>query len=422
MGKGMECFVTKYDVGSSAGGERVVLEDSIMRKGSLAMAGSKIMEGFVSPLDATVVTRLETAGINIVGKATMDEFGASGLFIGQGAQSQGAESQETESQGAESQGERQGSGAVAAVAGGLADFALCNDYTGAVGVEAAAKGLCYIHPTYGTVSRYGLIPSVPSMDQIGVLCKAPAEGARLLSAIAGHDPKDGAMFPAPNAEGGGPGDGRGEGPEHVPTAAGAARSGGSGCPRPKLRIGLPVNVIARSPDAAAIMGFVNGFETTEFELKYAEAFAPVMQILCCAELCNSINRYDGIKFGYRAKGYNGLHELYTMSRTEAFGPDAKLAAIVGSMVLSQDKYMRYYDKAMRVRRLIKESLNFGRYDAIIMPADAGSESSRFLQALPRLCGLPAVTFAAGGCAMTLIADSRREDMLIKGLTQCNTKQ
>jgi len=408
----MECFAAKYDVGGPARGERVVLEDSIMHRGRPVAAGSKIMEGFVSPLDATVATRLEAAGISILGKAAMDEFGASGIFMGLGA----AQGEAAHTGAALAAQAKRRSGAVAAVAGGLADFALCNDYTGAVGVEAAASGLCYIHPTYGTVSRYGLIPSVPSMDQIGVLCKAPADGFRLLSVIAGHDPKDGAMFPGPDP-----------GSEELSVGGSV---GGSACaevdkivPSPSVPVlGLPANVLSQSPDAALITGFAKGLETSELELKYVEAYAPVMQILCCAELCNNINRYDGIKFGYRAKGYSGLRELYTKSRTEAFGPDAKLVAIAGSMVLSQDKYSRYYDKAMRIRRLIKESLDFDSYDAIVLPANAQFESRFFLQALPRLCGLPAVTFSANGCAMTLVAGPRREDILIEVFGQCNTKQ
>jgi len=321
--------------------------------------------------------------------------------MGQG-DNQGAANQGADNLGAA----RQASGAVAAVADGLADYALCNDYTGAVGVEAAANGLYYIHPTYGTVSRYGLIPAAPSMDQIGIVCKDPADGFRLLSVIAGHDPKDGAMFPGPDPENG------------ALSAGGAGRSGGTACPNYKLRIGLPTNVLAKSPDAAIIDELMKDFEPQGFELRYVETYAPVMQILCCAELCNNINRYDGIKFGYRAKGYSGLRELYTKSRTEAFGPDAKLAAIVGSMVLSQDKYLRYYDKAMRVRRLIRDSLDFSKYDAIIMPANAQPGPPGFLQALPRLCGLPAVTFPARGRAITLIAGSRREDVLIKVLGLC----
>ena len=141
-----------------------------------------------------------------------------------------------------------------------------------------------------------------------------------------------------------------------------------------------------------------------------------MQILCCAELSSSLSRYDGIKFGHRADTYNDIHELYALSRTEAFGEDVKLAALVGAMALSQEYYDKYYDKAMRIRRLIKESISFDSYDAIIMPSAGVDPSSAVAQhALPRLCGLPAAAFMFNGECFTLTAGARREDVLRKAL-------
>jgi len=386
----VDYFVTKYESDCPGGAARAVLEDSIMHKGRPATAGSKILENFISPLDATVITRLEAAGVCIPGKTKMDEFGCSGLFSNSEFGIRNSEFN---------------TGAVTAVADGVADFALCNDYTGAVSSYAAARGLCYVHPTYGSVSRYGLIPAVQSMDQIGVVCRTPAEGFRALSMIAGLDPKDGAMFPD------------------------AERNSDFGIPKSEFRIGVPKNVLTQIPDsqASAVNEFVKELTTVEFELKYFGAYAAVMRILCCAELSNNITRYDGIKFGYRTENYDGLREIYTKSRTEAFGEDTKLAAIIGSMVLSRGNYMRYYDKAMRIRRIIKESLCFDLYDAIVMPCGAesgiaGQETSGdcvgqnaalalALHALPRLCGLPAVTVPHCGGGVTLIAAANREDIL-----------
>jgi Asp-tRNA(Asn)/Glu-tRNA(Gln) amidotransferase A subunit family amidase len=177
----------------------------------------------------------------------------------------------------------------------------------------------------------------------------------------------------------------------------------SSAPHGKLRIGMPSNALAQGSDSIIAEKLALDFETVEFELKYVDAYSKVMQILCCAELCNNISRYDGIKFGYRAEGYRDLKELYTKSRTEAFGADVKLAAMAGAMVLSQGNYIRYYDKAMRVRRLIKESLDFDAYDIIAIPAA--------LRALPQLCGLPALTIPLSSGAVTLVADAGREDVL-----------
>ena len=403
----MDYFITKYDAGQVPDSECAVLEDTIMHKGHPVTAGSRMLEEFVSPFDATVVTRLEAADVAILGKSRMDEFGAAGLFLDW---SQAVD------------------GAVSAVSDGAALFALCNDYTGAIRRQAVARGVCYIHPTYGTVSRYGLIPAVPSMDQIGVICKNPTEGFRVLSIMAGHDPKDGAMFPDEySAE---PGEKREEKSWYAQSTArneaeASAKSGelreqlsrasvNESAEDVKLRIGVPVNVLSGVEDVSAVEGFVKSFETKAFTLKYFDMFSLVMQVLCCAELSSSICRYDGVKFGFRAGDYKNLNELYTKSRTQAFSTEVKFAAIVGAMALSHENYNRYYDKAMRIRRLILESLRYDNYDAIVMPAPT-TDSGIAYHALPQLCGLPAVTFPFNGGGVTLIAGARREKMLIKAL-------
>ena len=370
----MEHFITDYKIVNPAGPERAVLEDSIMHKGRPVTAGSKILENFVSPIDAAVVTRLETAGITILGKTKMDEFGIAGLF---------------------EDASLEPSGAVSAVAEGIADFALCNDYSGAVGQQAAMRGLYYIHPTYGTVSRYGLIPAVCSMDQIGIVCKTIADGSRILSIISGHDTRDGAMV------------------------MGEIRNSEFGMRNnSRIRIGVPQNIFPKIPGEASSVGFIGDFETVYFDLKYFNVYAQVMQILCCAEMNGNVSRYDGIKFGYRTDRFADLHELYTKSRTEGFGPDAKLATVIGAMVLSQEYYSRFYDKAMRIRRLIKDSLEFGKYDVILL-SPLGQESDRKLElhALPRLCGLPALTVPFGSSWITLVADVRREDILFSAIKE-----
>lgn len=310
-----------------------------MQKGKPATAGSKMLADFISPIDATVAERLESAGIDITGRARMDEFGLRGLLSGSECQSLNA--QDGALTGAVDVFEAMGS-----LTGGKPDLIFCNDFNGSLSHAAAAQGVYYIHPTYGTVSRYGLIPAVSSMDQIGVACRTPENGFRALRIIAGYDPKDGAMIP-----------------EKVTGK------------------NVPANLICE----------------TGFESGYSGLYAQVTQILSCAELSNNISRYDGIKYGYRAKEYNSLQELYTKSRTEAFGPELKLAAILGTMVLSQENYKRYYDKAMRMRRVIKESLDFDNYDVIVTQCPL----------LSRLCGLPSLTTPE----RVYIADAGREDIL-----------
>jgi len=401
----MGCFITDYKTDIPAGGESVVLEDSIMHKGRPVTAGAKMLENFISPLDATVVTRLEAAGVTIIGKSKMGEFGISGLFA---------------------EVPPENSGAVSAVADGLADFALCNDYTGAIGQQAAANGLYYIHPTYGTVSRYGLIPAVVSMDQIGIVCRNPADGFRLLSIFAGHDPNDGAMIMRDahdhsvqctvySVQETGDAD---SGQCTVYSVQETGDAGGR-----KLTIGVPQNFFSGNPGEASSVGFIGvgstgGLNTVNIELKYFDVYAQVMQILCCAEISCNISRYDGIKFGHRTDSFANLHELYSKSRTEGFGQDTKLAAIVGAMALSQENYSRYYDKAMRVRRLIKESLEFDKYDVILLsPLDKAAEWQLGLHALPRLCGLPAITAPFGSGWVSLVADVGCEDVLFSAIEE-----
>jgi len=398
-----------------------------MHKGHPVAAGSKILEGFISPIDATVVTKLEAAGVCILGKANMDEFGTSGLFGGP----------------------RNPSGAVSAVAGGIADFALLNDYTGAASREAAALGICYIRPTYGTVSRYGLVPAAPSMDQIGIASRTPEDGLKALAIIAGHDPKDGASLPdaghgthggvaSPSSAGHGT-----HGGAVSPSSAGRSAHGERETERAepgRICAAVPKCALEEAAGVALIPELGKLFRVVEIELEHKDVYAQVMQILCSVELSANISRYDGIKYGYRAGGFGDLRELYTRSR-DVFGEETKLAALLGAMVLSQENYARYYDKAMRVRRLIKESLGFGDYDVLICPHPAapagqgsvpGAAGSASLAGsasqaspdeapicpalpclLPQLCGLPAVTMPLGGGAVTLIAGFCREDLLFE---------
>lgn len=284
------------------------IDDSILQAGKPASAGSEMLEHFIAPFDAEVVSRLAESAESV----KLGEFGLE-------------------------------------PPGTLPDgLLLCNDVFGHVRVQAAKQGLCYIRPTYGTVSRYGLIPTVCSMDQIGIVCKTPSEGFTLLAKIAGHDEKDGAMFP-----------------EKSFTYA--------------------------KPDKKPVL--------SKEPLPYADLYEPVLRIHAYAEISGNISRYDGVKFGYRAKNYKNLEELYTKTRTEAFGFETKLAAVMGCLVLSQDHYTALYEKAMKIRRLMKESLRFDRYDVLVLPPESH---------LPVLAGLPALTFGN----VQLAADVKNEGMLL----------
>jgi len=318
-----------------------------MQKGRPGTAGSKILENFISPINATVVELLEAANVEIIGTGETSEFGVAGLFNESIDVSIDVPTDDS---------------LINSIVSDKADFALCNDYTGAISRAAAEQGLCYLHPTYGTVSRYGLVPVVSSIDQIGIVCKVPRVGFDVLKIISKYDEKDGVMSPMCNA--------------------------------------ASDSIITKEQEGCHS---VTDIRINEIEPMFAEVYTQIMQIICCAELSNNISRYDGVKFGYRANEYNGLQELYVKTRTEGFGADTKLAAIIGTMVLSHENYTRFYDKAMRLRRMIMDSMKFDTYDVVV---GRGDNSGAFIM-LSRLCGLPSVTTRDG----TYIANVGCEVML-----------
>ena len=413
----MDCYInvckpTEGEPSDAIGVFGAALEDTIMRKGWPAKAGSKILDAFVSPFDATVVARLLDHGIGIVGRARMNEFGLPPLVSREAGDrcdvagaTDAADAVDAVDAGAadavdavDAAGAADAVGAVVAdavgaVAAGAASFALCNDIFGIYRRRAAEAGLCYLHPTYGTVSRYGLIPLACSMDQIGIVCKQPADGFHILSVVAGNDPKDGAMFPE--------------------TKYAYAKTGKT------IRVGVPAAVVNRADEGtrASIRRFVSEHASTDIELKFFDIHKQVMYILACAEASSNLMRYDGVKFGHRSAQYRDLNELYVNTRTEALGVEAKLASIMGFMVLSQGNYGMYYEKAMKLRRLIKESLRFDEYDVIALPATLGGGpyEDLSLYALAPLAGLPSVSFSFEGHGMQLVAGVKNENALLTAL-------
>jgi len=339
-----------------------------MQKGRPVTAGSKMLSTFVAPIDATAVKRLIENNIALAGRTEMSEFGIVRVMADKPEEL---------------------SGAVRAVADGTAGFVLCNDLFGMYRRQAAQNGLCYIHPTYGTVSRYGLIPLASSMDQIGVLCRNPADGFGLLSLIAGHDPNDGAMYS-----------------ETKYTYS---------LTKNKLTVCIPKGIVSQADAGTqeSIRAFAGKFKTVNAELEHYDAYKQVLYILASAEISANISRYDGVKFGHRASGYKSVDELYTKTRTEGFGLDTKLAAVMGTMALSHDYYVPRYEKAMKIRRLIKESLRFDGYDVIILPASVGGDpyDNLSLYALPALVGLPSLSLSYQGHGIQLIANVRDENGL-----------
>ena len=351
--------------------EIVALEDSIMRKGIPSLAGSEILTGFMAPFDAAVAERLQDS-YTLTTIADMDEFGIDRFSD---------DKPETEM------------GAVSAVASGAAAYALVNDVFGKAKRQAPAKGLCYIHPTYGMVSRYGLIPVASSMDQIGIVCRNITEGFRLLSVIAGKDERDGAMYSESS---------------YVCDASPSDKNG-------KIRMAVPGNAWANARDEEneALAHLKSIFDAVPMNLAHFEVYPQVLYILAAAEICNNTNRYDGIKFGYRSQRHRGVNDLYVNTRSEALGREAKLAVIMGAAVLSHECYVPYYEKAMKIRRLIRDALDFSTYDVIALPArcDGTPYAQSALYAPAVLAGLPSVSIPVKNGCIQLIANRKNEAVL-----------
>ena len=357
----------------------VYIEDNIMQKDTPITAGSKILSGFKSPFNATVVEKLNKAGIKVEKSVAMDEFGLDDYF---------SDDEKT----------------LAAVNEVVADknvCVLCNDVFGKIRRQAALNGLCYIKPTYGTVSRYGLIPTVASMDQIGVLCANVEKGFEVLEMIRevedNHPSKEG------NELSNGLGDRHCECNEAIQT----------------IRIGLPTNVWNKA-NTNIIAKLSESFTTNDITLDNFNTYHQLLYILSSAEFSNDTNRYDGIKFGYRNPDSKNLNDLYFNTRSEGFTLNTKLNIIMGASVLSQENYQSQYEKAMKIRRLIKESLKFDTYDVIALPIELKNQSKyeqSALYALTSLTGLPSITIPYGDNGVQFIVNTGREDVLETIATQ-----
>ncbi len=321
----MKLFTAKADVS----GKRAALDDMILTKAMPTAAGSKMLCGYMSLFDATVIDKLSVAGYAVCGKANVGEMGID--LMG-----------ETSVYGACK--DENGNLTLAAaeiVKSGEADIAITLDVNGSNIRAAAQKGLVYVKPTYGTVSRFGTVPAACSGDTVGVMAATVSEAKNGVCAIAGYDEKDGTMHSDELCR-----------KVSEPSA-------------PAKRVAVISDMRA---DTSALEASGIPFDVIDApELKLAKN---AWNILMCSELCNNVSRYDGIKYGHRCESYKTIDELYTNSRTEAFGDLLKTAILFGSDNLSDDNYIKAYDKALRVRRVISERLAqiFEQYDAVLLPA------------------------------------------------------
>lgn len=368
----MNYFVTDIDRTGT-----VAVDDTILVKGYETKAGSHILDGFVPLFSADAVERLQKAGYVLRGKTHTGEFGLD--LAG-----------ETSYHGVcQKNNDTISTAAAQAVADGAVRQALCVDVNGAPRRGAALSGVDFLKPTYGTVSRYGIIPTACSGEQVGV-CAADAEGAKeLLSVIAGHDAKDGTSLPD----------------EKYEYAADKDITGMKIAAVKELYDAADDEVRARL-DAAVAKLQQAGAAVEWLSLPNVKAYATAWQIMLSAETCNNVSRYDGVKFGYRTPTYKDIGELYVNSRTEGMGFTAKMNVLYGSEVLSKNQYLRCYDKSLRIRRLASEKMKdvFAAFDAVICPVMSAASLEAYDTAetfertkkellfttVPNLIGIPAM--------------------------------
>jgi len=325
------------------------LKDNICTKGIGTTCGSRMLEGFRPPYSATVAKKLEDAGAVLLGKLNMDEFAMGG-------------STETSWFGPTKNpwnpghvpGGSSGGGA-AAVAVGSAFYALGSDTGGSIRQPCSFCGISGIKPTYGAVSRYGLVAYASSLDQIGPMGRSIQDCAAILSLLEGHDNRDSTSVQRP--------------PLDFSRSFGGDVNG--------LRIGVPKGYFGDGLDAdvkepilrAAKMLESLGAVVEEFDLPIADYAVPAYYVVACAEASSNLSRYDGVKYGFRSEAGDTLQDVYYNSRSEGFGIEVKRRIMLGSFVLSSGYYDAYYKKGLQVRGLIQQSFQhaFEAYDMILSP-------------------------------------------------------
>lgn len=352
----------------------IAVDDTLLVKDALATAGSRILDGFKPLFSAEAVVRLEEKGYAVSGKAHTGEFGLD--LVGEFSY---YAPQEDKLEGA----------AAELVKNGDVKAALGVDMNGSTRRSAALAGIDFLKPTYGTVSRYGVISCAASGEQVGVYA-ANAEGVKeIISVIAGHDDKDGTSLPE----------------KEYNYSTDVEVSGKKVC--------IVKELLEKADDATKenVIKYAdalkaNGVIVEEISWDFFDLANTAWQILMCAETCNNVSRYDGVKYGHRTEQYRNIDELYVKSRTEGFNFLTKAVILYGSDVLSKNRYKDCYDKSLRVRRVVADATKalLEKYDAILAPVCSKTEFNAYdikdaftkvfeesvFTALPNLIGTPAL--------------------------------
>lgn len=342
----------KIEAGELTGplaGVPIAIKDNMCTEGVLTTCSSKILGNFIPQFSNEAVKRIEEAGAVVIGKTNMDEF-AMGSTTETSAYGPTKNPWNTEHVPGGSSG-----GSAAAVAANECFCALGSDTGGSIRQPASYCGVVGMKPTYGTVSRYGLIAYGSSLDQIGPLCKDVTDCATIMEVIASHDKKDSTSVERKDTD---------FTSALVDDVAGMR----IGIPRDYFGEGLDPQVKEAVLSAAEVLKS-KGAIVEEFDLSLVEYAIPTYYTIAAAEASSNLERFDGVKYGFRAKDYDGLHSMYKKTRSEGFGPEVKRRIMLGSFVLSSGYYDAYYLKALRVKAMIKKAFDeaFAKYDVILGP-------------------------------------------------------
>lgn len=343
----------QIDAGELTGplaGVPVAIKDNMCTKGVLTTCSSKILANFKPTYTAEAVANLEKAGAVIIGKTNMDEF-AMGSTTETSAYGITRNPHNTNHVPGGSSG-----GSCVAVAAGECSYALGSDTGGSIRQPSSFCGVTGLKPTYGTVSRYGLIAYGSSLDQIGPVAKDVTDCAAILEAISSYDKKDSTSI-------------RRDDLDFTSALVDDVKGMKIGIPRDYFGEGLDPQVKAAVLKTADVLK-EKGAVVEEFDLSLVEYAIPAYYVIASAEASSNLSRFDGVKYGYRTKEYEGLHNMYKKTRSEGFGPEVKRRIMLGSFVLSSGYYDAYYLKALRTKALIKKAFDdaFAKYDVILAPA------------------------------------------------------
>ena len=396
-------------------GVPVAIKDNMCTEGMFTTCSSKILGNFIPTFSAEAVINLEKAGAVIIGKTNMDEF-AMGSTTETSAYGVTRNPWNTEHVPGGSSG-----GSAAAVAAGECFFALGSDTGGSIRQPASFCGVVGLKPTYGTVSRYGLVAYGSSLDQIGPLTKDVTDCAVVMEVIATQDTKDSTSVKREDTDF---------------TSALVADVKG-------MKIGIPRDYFGEGLDAEvkdAVLAAAKALEekgavVEEFDLSLVEYAIPTYYTIAAAEASSNLERFDGIKYGYRTENFEGLHNMYKKTRSEGFGAEVKRRIMLGSFVLSSGYYDAYYLKALKVKAMIKKAFDeaFAKYDLILGPV-APTTAPKLGESLSdplkmylgdiytisvNLAGLPGISVPCGKdskglpIGLQFIADSFQEKKLIQ---------